>query len=183
MPILITSISCMPETRTEDFAQALLFSTSHNCRVRQESFLWPCTSIEISQKHKWVPLMHACRLAIHTSSKRGVGQGDKMASGHEDDSGSGQEQTKKPSASTFHPTLWGDFFLSHEPPTSLQVYFCLRWAVVPALVNLLLWDRNGRLKGVGTDKIVYEKVTLIHIPKHLPSNCQNDTTQLVTCSS
>ena len=104
---------------------------------------------KFSHKRKWVPLMHACRLAIHTSSKRGVGQGDKMASGHEDDSGSGQEQTKKPSASTFHPTLWGDFFLSHEPPTSLQVYFCLRWAVVPALVNLLLWDRNGRLEGGG----------------------------------
>ena len=104
---------------------------------------------KFSQKRKWVSLMHACRLAIHTSSKRGVGQGDKMASGHEDDSGSGQEQTKKPSASTFHPTLWGDFFLSHEPPTSLQVYFCLRWAVVPALVNLLLWDRNGRLEGGG----------------------------------
>ena len=184
MPILITSISCMPETRTEDFAQALLFSTSHNCRVRQESFLWPFTSnrnfLKSANESHWC--MHAGWLAIHTSSKRGVGQGDKMASGHEDDSGSGQEQTKKPSASTFHPTLWGDFFLSHEPPTSLQVYFCLRWAVVPALVNLLLWDRNGR-KGAGTDKIVYEKVTLIHNPKHLSSNCQDDTTQLVTCSS
>ncbi|RLM60913.1 (S)-beta-macrocarpene synthase-like [Panicum miliaceum] len=44
-----------------------------------------------------------------------------MASGHEDGRpSSGQEEMKKPSASTFHPTLWGDFFLSHEPPTSPQ---------------------------------------------------------------
>ncbi|RLN03574.1 (S)-beta-macrocarpene synthase-like [Panicum miliaceum] len=43
-----------------------------------------------------------------------------MASGHEDGPGSGQEEMKKPSASTFHPTLWGDFFLSHEPPSSPQ---------------------------------------------------------------
>jgi len=57
--------------------------------------------------------------------EQGVVQGDKMASGHEDGPGSGQEEIKKPSASTFHPTLWGDFFLSHKPPTSPQVYFCL----------------------------------------------------------
>ncbi|RCV29877.1 hypothetical protein SETIT_6G048500v2 [Setaria italica] len=43
-----------------------------------------------------------------------------MASGHEDGPCSGHEKMKKPATSTFHPTLWGDFFLSHKPPTSPQ---------------------------------------------------------------
>uniref|UniRef100_K3YKS6 Uncharacterized protein n=1 Tax=Setaria italica TaxID=4555 RepID=K3YKS6_SETIT len=48
-----------------------------------------------------------------------------MASGHEDGPCSGHEKMKKPATSTFHPTLWGDFFLSHKPPTSPQVYYRL----------------------------------------------------------
>jgi (S)-beta-macrocarpene synthase len=33
----------------------------------------------------------------------------------------GEQEMKKMSPASFHPTLWGDFFLSYEAPTETQV--------------------------------------------------------------
>ncbi|KAL6658955.1 hypothetical protein ACP70R_002995 [Stipagrostis hirtigluma subsp. patula] len=40
-----------------------------------------------------------------------------MAAARADDSRQ-EEMMRRPS--TFHPTLWGDFFLSYKPPTSAK---------------------------------------------------------------
>ncbi|CAO2187138.1 unnamed protein product [Urochloa humidicola] len=69
------------------------------------------------------------------------------SSGHEDGLCSGQEEMKtKPSASsTFHPTLWGDFFLSHKPPTSPQqeIQMRERVEVLREEVRKIIKSSNG----------------------------------------
>jgi len=50
--------------------------------------------------------------------------------------------------------------------------------------HLTLWDQNGRSEGDEWEPLKkLLKPTPIHCPKQLSSNRQDDTSQLVTCSS